>query len=466
MGEQEKLKMICSECGQCPVDAGGDVAVYTDRVRRRVFLVWVGLVFLLGVLGLPWVQMAIGHWGFRHKLFNVGNINAVMDDRGDFEPGDMVYQVLAQPPIRWRDLELVARGDVDAAEYFRQAVERTVEYPSNFSMEYSEYEFAVGTPKYYFNSDSVPSRSEDGEYQFTLLNKEYASVGWPDPWVGTLTTHWYRPDPERFAHEGLRSVEDDLIHVATADRKVRWRSVLFVVGLVVSIGYLAGRVCVWKRVGRRRSVRIGFIAMGVLAAGVLVAGMSRRNVPGLGITGYVNPVVQGVERSWDIEELEAVLASDERVRVLGQTLLEDFGEMTEPDELVALGIGSSVGSGMYFLDFGYGPFGQFRLMSFLVGETARLEDDGSYTVLPVPEEVRGWNFHIGNRGIMLSWSPGKSAKTMYGVRIDYRNLFFMAVGVYVLLRALRVVGFWWARRVQRRRLGRRVCVWCGYPCGE
>ncbi|MBL4699087.1 MAG: hypothetical protein JKX70_09675 [Phycisphaerales bacterium] len=461
--------VVCPECGHDPVEIGGEVVVYAQRVRRRVLLVLLVLVILLGVLALPWVQVAIGHWswGFGHQL-RVGNIFAVMDDRTDIIPGRTQYRALAEPPMRWLDLVLVAQGDGDAIEHFRRAVEGTVEYPSNFEKMYSSYEFTVGTPRYFFNPDNGGyTRTQEDGYQYTLLNKEYASVGWPDPWIGDLTTHWYRPDPERFSESGLRSIEDDLVHIAVVDRTIRWRNILFIAGLVVLSGNLARRVCVWKRVGRRRSFVVGFVVTVVLAAGVLVAGMPWRHVPGHGVTGHINPATGGMAaRSWDSDELEAILSTDEQVRVLAETLLEDFGEMTDPNELVALGIGSSVGERMYALSFGYGQVGKFRLMQYMQGGLARLEDDGSHTSLPVLEEGVGWSLRRANGSFIFGRSDGEPAMILYGGLIDYRNVFFLCVGLYMLLRVIRWVGWKCSRRVQRRRIRRGICAWCGYPCEE
>lgn len=464
MDEAEDLErggVICPECGGCPTEIFNGDQKHARRGRRIAFFVWLSVVVVSGVVASPWVQVWLGYWGYRHGM-SVGNMNAVMDDRVvDVVPGDSMYQALVEPPIRWRDLELVAQGDVDAVEYFRRAVEQVVEYPSNINQAYSSYEFVIGTPKYFFNpGNDGYRRIEDGEYQYAFLNKEYAYIGWPDPWVGEKTTHWYRPDPERFSEAGLLSVKDDLIDIDMTEIDIRWRNMLFVAGLVVLSGYVIGRVCIWRQVDHQLSIHVGFVVMIVLAAGVLVTGMQQRNVHGWGITGYMNPANKGVQRAWDNVELEAILESDEQVRVLAETLLEDFGEMTQPSELVALGIGSSVGEGMYALSFGYG---QFRLMSFALLETARLEDDGSYTILPVLEVQNGWNIWRRNGIFSLNRSWGKPAMVSYGGLIEYRNLFFVVLGFYLLLKILGWITRRWSRRIRKRRVKRGECAHCRYP---
>lgn len=439
--------------------------VFRRRVRRRSTWVWLVMVVLLGVLGLPWVQVAIGHWGFRNGFYSLGNINALYDDRADIDVHEAEYIGLIDPPIRWGDLERIALGDPDAIEHFRVSVLQVAESSRGYRNAYMTYRFAIGTPRYYFNPEHGGAwKFPDDDYPSTFINRSYRFSGWPSYWVNEETEHWYWMDPVRIDEPELLDI-DDLVHLEKVERRVYWDNILFAMSVVGFLGYVGFRVCVWRRVQWKRGMCIGALIAIALGLVVFTVGRKQKDFAGHGVLAQMNPVVQSTQKPLGLEELKAVVSTDAGVRDLAASLVDEFGEMESPSDLVAIEMSSDVGEGAYMLSFGYG---YFRLIGLNVLESARLEKDGSYTEVPVFNEQSGsrsgsksW---VRNGIASLIWGWGKPVAKVYGVLVEYQNLFFVGIGLYVFRFVVRLIGWGVFRLIQRRRMRKGVCAWCTYPC--
>lgn len=426
---------------------------------------WLFVFLLLGVLGLPWVQVRLGDWGFAHGL-KLGNSDAISGWYEEDITNGIHYRGLVDPPIRWRDLELVARGDEDAVEQFRASVGRVLDRPSLEIEAYSSYRFSTGTPYQHISLHEAGYTTHDGPngddetLRYSFFDNDYQQIGWPSTWVSRNISHWYCFEPERFSQEGLRSIEGDMVHTQTMKRSIHWKNILFASSLVVFVGWLASRVSTWRGVGRRRSHCVGVAITGLMVIAMLLAGTNRPQSPSHAVFGQLKSSQIASEQVFDREGIDAFLVSDEQVQDLAGSMLEEFGEMKVPNDLVGLGVQCPVDYTGETYTYG---FRRFRLVDFDTLGMTRLEQDGTYSGLPLLERDHGWSWRSSNGFAWVNRGWGQPRMANYGVLIEYQNVFFVVVGLYVFWRLMAWGSSAWFWRRQRRRIKRGVCIWCRYP---
>ncbi len=471
MGEHTSERGLCPECGLGPADIKSDTdgaKAYRLRVRRRAFGVWLFVFLLLGVLGLPWVQVWVGEWGFADRI-GLGNSRAIDGWYEEELYNDVAYKALIDPPVRYVDLGRVARGEEDAVEQFRLSVGHALGKQSMLEEAYSSYTFSAGTPSQYINLNDGGYSAEgdpttiNGSVQYSFLVREYQLIGWPSSWRSTNTLRWYGLDPESVSTNELLSVERDMVQVYKVEEHIRWSNIFFAATLAVFIGWMLARICLWRRVDRRRSCIAGVAVAGAFVAVVLFVGLQERGFPSRSLSGRLLPPSTLPQYVIDHQKLQGILGADEQVQALAASVLEDLGEMSSPNALIAIGVQCPVHMTNDVYSYGVG---RVRLLSFEAYEMTRLELDGTFTKLPLLEEDRVWSTWSGNGMFAAARGWGQPEMVNYGVLIEYQNIFMVGLGAYVFWRLMAWVAGAWFRRRQRRRARRGVCVWCRYPVEE
>ena len=458
MDDDLVVGVVCSECGLDPFDVkseADEAGGYRLRVRRRALWVWLLVLFVLGVIGSPWVQVRLGNrdaiWGYNEIL-----------------PAQYSYVPLADPPVRWRDLVRAADGDADSIKQFQKAAGVFILRDTALPKEYESYSFEIGRPDqtYQFGPDSGYVGEFEGEdFAYTLRRYESETIGWPIGWVYHIKNYSYAYGDRRFGEDRLLSVEGDMIEVLLESKRYLWGNILYVGAVCFVLGLAAWKVCLIVGVARRRSMVVGLIASGLAVGVVLVVGSQYRVVyDEAGLTGGFSGMLGTKQRDWDRVKIEAMLLSDEQTRVLAQSLIEDFGEMIHPNELVVCAMGRRVGP--RFEEYEYGLWG-FNLLRAGSNSYWRSEQDGALTQInfPLQPSVKQAGVQVGFGSVEVWWRGGVNRLDGYGVSVFNRSVLLASVGMYVLWRAMVLVGGLWYRWVQRRRARRGGCVWCGYPCG-
>ena len=450
--EERGMAGVCSECGRSVLgdDDGGRVLI--GRGRRWGLRAWVLIVLVLAVVSSPWVQV----W--------LGNEFAIWND-GAFIPGEIQYFGFTDPPMRWIDLQKAAAGDAEAVGLLQRGFAAYDDVSWGMGpREEDDCSFQIVRPRYWVDATEADWGEQDGErLRYSLVSQDIVRFGWPIDWATETTVHRYAYGGSRFAETGrFMRVNGDMIRSENTTRRVHWMNLAALAVVVMGVGYMVWRVCLWRGVVRRRARRLGVGTAVVLCALIVVVGMRHRDVltPGR-IMGNFEAVLPEPQRRWSRPELGEILSSAEKTETLAGTLMRDFGEVTEPGALVGLGIVHHAGPDQ--IDFNWG-FGRFRLFDIGWSRFVRLEEDGSYTAVRVPKSAYDRPFYLRNGIVFLSWKSGESAMVAYGALIMIQNIVLLLVALYVVWRACATAGVWRMRRISRKRNARGVCVWCCYPC--
>tara|TARA_R110002072_G_scaffold42064_6_gene117679 strand:+ start:25738 stop:27162 length:1425 start_codon:yes stop_codon:yes gene_type:complete len=468
MDEHTSERGLCPECGLGPADIKSDAdgaKAYRLRIRRRAFGVWLFVFLLLGVLGLPWVQVWVGEWGFADRI-GLGNSMAIDGWYEEDLYNDVAYKALIDPPIRYVDLERVARGEGDAVEQFRLSVGHALGKQSMLEEAYSSYSFSVGQ-----SGQINPLRDGgfikvgepdgvDEAVDYGFLSMDFQRMGWPSTWVSTNTIRWYGFDPQLVSVDRLLDIDHDMVHAYKAEQAVLWDNILFAATLAVFIGWLSARLCLWRRVDRKRSFVARVVIAGVCVSLVLFVGLQERQLPSRPLSGRLLPSSTLPQYVIDHQKLQGILGADEQVQALGTSVLDDLALTKTPNALITMGVRCPVHMTSDVYSYGVG---RVRLLSFEAYEMTRLETDGTFTKLPLLEEDRVWNTWSGNGMFSARLGLGTPEMKNVGLLIEYQNIFMVGLGLYVFWRLMAWVAGAWFLRQQRRRARRGLCVWCRYP---
>ena len=461
MGANVDQRMVCPECGHHLLETSSGVVVYARRVRRRVLLVWLVLVSLVGVMALPWVQVWLGEWGWRYGV-RVGNYSAVWEYE-PIAPRELGYRALIEPPVRWKDLRLAGEGDLEAIDLFRRSLQGFGRmYVRDGSVGERALVFGVGSPVFdpMARSGTIVVDGEEVESSFSSYG--YSTVGWPVAWASYSTQRLYARGDQWDTEDRFLSVEEDLVSSSVTTRRIRWLNIVFLVIVGSGLCVAGRRVCRWRGMSSGRGWSVGLAVSGVYACVVLSVGLGGRSVYGNdGINGAFEPVRMTDQREWGVDGFFERLESDDQTRLIAQGLIEGFGEMTGPNEFVLVGVVNDIEEGYMHIQYGLGGL---RLFSFSRTWFVGFEADGSSRSVMVPEDnvVSGLWFGDGYAGANRSF--GASARSVYGVGVGYLNIIIAGVAMYVVWRLMLWVGWRMSSLVQRRRVRRGLCVWCRYPC--
>ncbi len=443
------MGLICSECGNHPGDAGAIEQGLRRRARLAALLVFLPIVLMLAVGALPWVQDRLGNW------------NAIWDDGPNYGGSSPVG--LIDPPVRWADLERVSEGDPRAIEQLRLSIENLPEWYRLYAGDTDgiTHAFNIGLAQSLWATHESDHVTLDGkDYAYRLSSVESRGIGWPSVWMTKEIRHLYAYGDQRFeAEASTLSVDADMTHASSSSMQIRWGNIAYTILLVVICGFGVRRACLMVGVCQRRATMVGVLVLLVVGISSLIGGFRSGSISEQAIYGHFGLALSENKRDWHWDEIEDALRSDSATQFFAQTLIDEFGEITHPNELVVLSSSANIGESSYDLNFGYW---RFRLLN--LGHTKQYLRDVDWTATQIDFD-RDVPFFFANGMASVGITAG-SPKSYYGALILHRNIFFVLVGLYVIWRGLRWAAWRQQRRVVRRRQAKSVCIWCRYPCSE